>query len=517
MRTKLAIAVLLIGAAAASAAFRPAAAERSRTERAAHRDKAAAVPPEVVLTPLAGSLGSITGITHAGDGRLFLTLQRGRIVIWENGSVLSTPFLDISSRIVCCGEQGLLSTAFHPNYAENGFFYVNYTDTNGDTVIARYEVSSNPSVADPFTGVTLLTIDQPFANHNGGQLAFGPDGMLYIGMGDGGSANDPNCYAQRMEPQEGRRDLLGKLLRIDVNQSPASPPYHGIPAENPFVAAGGPDEAWAIGLRNPWRFSFDRVTGDLLIGDVGQGTIEEIDFQLQESTGGQNYGWKMMEGTVCTGDTGDCPEGVPACDSSLLTLPILEYSHGGGRCSVTGGFVYRGPSIPDLYGRYVYGDFCSGEIWGAVRDGEAWTEELLPIHADGLTTFGEDMAGELYVGTQAGNLYRVDGVAPGIPVIDTITPAQGYERGSDAVTITGSGFAGGIQVLFGTAPALAVTVVSPTELVVRTPPHAAGPVDVTVTNPGAPPTVEPGGFVYVALPLVTPGPRDTRVITRPSP
>jgi hypothetical protein len=302
-----------------------------------------------------------------------------------------------------------------------------------------------------------------------------------------------------------------------VNQNATAPPYYGIPEGNPFVPTDGPDEAWAIGLRNPWRFSFDRLTGDLLIGDVGQGEIEEIDFQLQESTGGQNYGWKIMEGTVCTGDTENCPEGVPACDSSLLTLPILEYGHGGGRCSVTGGYVYRGTSIPDLYGRYVYGDYCSGEIWGAARDGDVWTEELLPIQADALTTFGEDIEGELYVGTQAGNLYRIDGVAPGIPVIDTITPAQGYERGSDEVAITGSGFAGGIQVLFGTSPALDVTLVSPTELVVRTPPHAAGAVDVTVMNPGAPGTVEPGGFVYVVMPRVTPGPRDTRVVTRPAP
>jgi glucose/arabinose dehydrogenase len=476
------------------------------------------VPPDVRLTPVAGPLGNLTGITHAGDGRLFLTLQRGRIVIWENGAVLPTPFLDISARVICCGEQGLLSTAFHPDYATNGLFYVYYTDLQGDIQIDRLEASAgNPDVADPFTRVTLLTIDHPDpTNHNGGQLQFGPDGMLYAGVGDGGSANDPQCYAQRREPQSGRRDLLGKLLRIDVNQSMPPQPY-GIPIDNPFVGTGGPDEAWAIGLRNPWRFSFDRLTGDLLIGDVGQGSIEEIDHQLQQSTGGQNYGWKMMEGTVCTGNTGNCPEDVPACDSPLLTLPILEYDHGGGRCSVTGGYVYRGQQIPDLYGRYVYGDFCSGEIWGAFPEGAGWTTELLPISADALTTFGEDSAGELYVGTQAGNVYRIEAVSPGAPVITAITPPQGYERGSDLVTITGSGFAGGIQVLFGTTPALAVTLLSPTELLVVAPPHSAGAVDVTVTNPGAPPAVEPNGFVYVAMPQATPGPRDTRVITRASP
>jgi glucose/arabinose dehydrogenase len=514
VRTKLTILVCTIVAVAASA-FRPAAEEARSEDSGALRRKAAAVPPEVVLTPIAGQLGGITAITHAGDERLFVTLQRGRIVIVENGAVLPTPFLDISSRVVCCGEQGLLSTAFHPQYAENGFFYVDYTDTNGDTVIARYEVTSDPNVADPFTGVTLLTIDQPFANHNGGQLAFGPDGMLYVGMGDGGSGGDPQCYAQRREPQEGRRDLLGKLLRLDVNQNIASPPYHGIPDGNPFVATDGPDEAWAIGLRNPWRFSFDRLTGDLFLGDVGQGTLEEIDFQLQESPGGENYGWKMMEGTDCTGDTSNCPEGVPACGSSLLTLPILEYGHGTGRCSVTGGYVYRGQQIPDLFGRYVYGDYCSGEIWAAFRDGNVWTTELLPIQADTLSTFGEDAAGEMYVGNQAGNLYRIDALAPGTPVVTAITPTQGYERGSDRITITGSGFAGGVEVLFGGTPAHAVMLISPTELVVRTPAHAAGPVDVTVTNPGAPPTVEPAGFVYVEMPHVTPGPRDTRVLTRP--
>ena len=517
MRKKLALAIVLGIAAAALPAFRPGPTERGRRDRDAARPKAAPVPPAVVLTPVAGSLGPVTAITHAGDGRLFLTLQRGRIVIWENGNVLPTPFLDLSSRIVCCGEQGLLSTAFHPDYAENGFFYVDYTDTNGDTVIERYEVSSNPNVADPFSGVTLLTIDQPFANHNGGQLDFGPDGMLYVGMGDGGSANDPDCHAQRRDAQPGRQELLGKLLRLDVNANMTSPPFYAIPTNNPFIETGGPDEAWAIGLRNPWRFSFDRLTGDLLIGDVGQGEVEEIDFQRRESLGGENYGWKMMEGTVCTGDTDNCPEGVPACDSPLLTLPILEYNHGNGRCSVTGGYVYRGERIPDLAGRYVYGDFCSGEIWAATRAGDTWTSELLPIQTGTLTTFGEDLAGELYVGTQSGNLYRIDPVAAGTPVIDAITPSQGFERGSDAVTITGSGFAGGVQVLFGSTPALDVTIVSSTELVVVTPPLPAGPVDVTVTNPGAPPTVKPGGFVSVEMPHVSPGPRDTRVVTRPAP
>ena len=521
MRTKLAVAILLgIAVAASVSVARVRASERAdrvpaREEaRNGRATKAAPVPPNLLLTQIAGPLGGITAITHAGDGRLFITLQRGRILVWDGAMILPTPFLDISNLIVCCGEQGLLSTAFHPNYAENGFFYVDYTDTAGDTVIARYSVSSDSNVADPFSGVPLLTIDQPFANHNGGQLQFGPDGMLYIGMGDGGSANDPECHAQRMEPQPGRQELLGKLLRIDVNQSIDAPPYYGIPADNPFVASGGPNEAWAKGLRNPWRLSFDRLTGDLFIGDVGQGQIEEIDLQPVASAGGENYGWKMMEGTRCTGNDGNCPGGTPACDSPELTLPILEYDHGGGRCSVTGGYRYRGLRIPALYGRYVYGDYCSGEIWGAFLDGDTWATELLPIETGGLQTFGQDIAGELYVGNSDGILYRIDPVAPATPVIDSVTPHQGYERGSDEVIITGSGFAADAQVVFGITPALSVTVVSPTELRVLSPPHARGVVNVSVENPGAPVDVEEAGFVYVGMPRVTPRPGDTRVVTR---
>jgi hypothetical protein len=280
------------------------------------------------------------------------------------------------------------------------------------------------------------------------------------------------------------------------------------------VESGGPDEVWAIGLRNPWRFSFDRLTGDLLIGDVGQGAIEEIDFQPRASDGGENYGWKMMEGTDCTGNDDNCPAEAPACGSPLLTLPILEYAHGNGRCSVTGGYVYRGLRIPGLYGRYVYGDYCSGEIWAASRAGDAWTEELLPVVADGIQTFGEDSSGELYVGNAAGFLYRIDPIAPPIPAIESVSPPQGLARGSESVTIAGSGFVPGIEVLFGGTPALGVIVISPTELRVITPPGEPGPVDVTVTNPGAPSDIAPAGFVYVEMPRSAPRPGGTRVITR---
>ena len=511
MRTRLAIALLLGIAAALSAA------NLARSGRGVQQEtgKIAPVPPAVVLTEIAGPIGGITAITHAGDGRLFLTLQGGRILILENGLVLPTPFLDVSALITCCGERGLLSTAFHPDYAQNGFFYIDYTDAQGDTVIARYTVSGDPNVADASSGVTLLTIDQPFANHNGGQLQFGPDGFLYIGMGDGGSANDPNCFAQRREPQAGRQDLLGKLLRIDVNQNVGTPPYYGIPEGNPFVGNGGPDEAWAIGLRNPWRFSFDRSTGDLLIGDVGQGAVEEIDFQPQASAGGENYGWKMMEGTDCTNNTASCPADTPPCDSPELTLPILEYDHTNGRCSVTGGYIYRGLHIPGLHGRYVYGDYCSGEVWAGFHDASGWSTELLPIQTDSLTTFGQDIDEELYVGTGSGFLYRIDPVGATTPIIDQIAPHEGLERGSQEIAITGSGFAAGAEVLFGVTPALRVTVVSPNVLHVLTPPQSRGVVDVTVTNPGAPPAVKAAGFVYVAMSRVTPHPNAPRVVTRP--
>ncbi len=484
----------------------------------AERVEKAAAAPAIHLTQVAGPLTGVTAITNAGDGRLFLTLQRGQIVVWDGAQVLATPFLDLSDLVVCCGEQGLLSTAFHPNYAANGLFFVDYTNLSGDTVIARYSVSGDRNVADPFSAKILLTIDQPFANHNGGQLQFGPDGDLYVGMGDGGSANDPDCHAQRLDPQPGRQDLLGKLLRLDVDPSIANPPWYAIPAGNPFVGAGGPDEAWAIGLRNPWRFSFDRLTDDLFIGDVGQGLREEIDFQAAGSGAGANYGWKIMEGTLCTGNTASCPPSTPACFSPSFTAPILEYGHDVGRCSVTGGYVYRGLAIPDLYGTYLFADYCSGEFFGArPAGGGAFTAELLPISVDNPTTFGEDSAGELYVGTGAGFVYRVDGPVPQTPVIAAITPATGYERGSDTVTITGANFTGATTVLFGTKPAKAVSVVSPTRLTAVTPPGDSGLVAVTVANPGAASAVKANGFAYVAIPRAADTPPGTRIVTRPGP
>jgi glucose/arabinose dehydrogenase len=258
---------------------------------------------------VASGLASPVGIYHAGDGsrRLFILQQAGQILIHDGAQVRPTPFLDIATLVSCCGERGLLGLAFHPDFASNGLFYVNYTNTAGDTVIARYRVSDDPNAADPGSAQILLTIVQPFANHNGGQLAFGPDRFLYIGMGDGGSGGDPDNRAQNLG------DLLGKLLRLDVD---GGVPY-AIPASNPFRnTPGARPEIWAWGLRNPWRFSFDRLTGDLFIADVGQATREEVDFQPASSHGGENYGWRLMEGTLCFNPASGCNDG-------SLTLPIL--------------------------------------------------------------------------------------------------------------------------------------------------------------------------------------------------
>lgn len=353
--------------------------------------------PLVGGTPLITGLAHPVSITHAGDdsGRLFLTLQGGQIAIYDSAQLLSTPFLDITPLVSCCGERGLLSVAFHPHYRTNGFFYINYTNTAGDTVIARYTVSDNPDVADPLSGRVLLTIPQPFSNHNGGQLQFGPDGYLYIGMGDGGGAGDPQNNAQNLG------SLLGKLLRLDVD---SQFPY-ATPPTNPFVGtAGARPEVWALGLRNPWRFSFDRLTGDLFVGDVGQGSWEEVDFASASSGGGQNYGWRRMEGTHCFNPA-------TACNNGALTLPILEYNHGENDsvgCAIVGGYRYRGTGIPQLSGMYVYSDFCSGRIWGAIPDSAGnWTATELLDTGTPITTFGEDQTGELYYADYTGTLSRV--------------------------------------------------------------------------------------------------------------
>jgi glucose/arabinose dehydrogenase len=346
-------------------------------------------------------------VTHAGDDRLFVTLIPGRIVILRDGKLVAGAdgsFLDIRDRVSAGGERGLLSVAFHPKYRQNGLFFVNYTNRAGDTEIARFRVSADdPDRADPRSGVVLLQIHQPYSNHNGGQLQFGPDGYLYVGMGDGGSGGDPHCNGQHPD------GLLAKMLRLDVDAHAAEPPYYGIPADNPFRGGGDPaDEVWALGLRNPWRFSFDRQTGDLWIGDVGQDRIEEIDFVERGSRewgGGANFGWNVKEGTRCF--SSDC-SGEP-CRSTRFVDPVMEYDHGRGDCSVTGGYVYRGGSVSELAGWYVYGDFCSGRLWRLRRDGGRWRSELLPLVAPTVSSFGEDASGELYVATLGGDLYRFAG------------------------------------------------------------------------------------------------------------
>jgi glucose/arabinose dehydrogenase len=352
----------------------------------------------IALVPLASGLNSALTVVHAGDGsgRLFIVLQGGQIMVFDGNNVLPRPFLDISALVSCCDERGLLGLAFHPNYATNGFFYVNYTNRRGDTVIARFSVSrTNRSLANPLSLTALLRVNQPFPNHNGGQLQFGPDGFLYIGLGDGGSGGDPLNNGQSLDT------LLGKLLRIDVN---GAAPY-AVPASNPFVGVPGTlPEIWAYGLRNPWRFTFDRLTGDMFIGDVGQSEWEEIDFQPVASAGGENYGWRIMEGSHCFDPS-------TGCDQTGLVLPILEYNHELG-CAVIGGYRYRGGQVQALVGRYLYGDFCSGTIWSAVPgQGGAWGSSVLLETGFMISSFGEGPDGELYVLSygSSGTLYKVSG------------------------------------------------------------------------------------------------------------
>jgi glucose/arabinose dehydrogenase len=351
--------------------------------------------PQISLSKVAGGFAQPVHVTHAGDGsgRIFVVEQAGRIRILDNGVVLPTPFLDIASRLVCCGERGLLGVAFPPGFAAKGYFYVNYTRApDGATVVARYRVpATNANVADPASEEEVLTIGQPFANHNGGQLAFGPDNTLYIGMGDGGGADDPQNNGQNPGT------LLGKILRIDVESGAA--PYV-VPPDNPFVGvAGFRPEIWALGVRNPWRFSFDRGTGDLYIGDVGQGSYEEIDFQPAGDRAGRNYGWNIMEGANCFNSA--------TCNTAGLSLPVFAYDHSLG-CSVTGGHVYRGPAFPSLQGIYLFGDLCSGRVWGLRRNGAGWDKSLLADTALTITTFGEDEEGNVYVANYAnGDLLKI--------------------------------------------------------------------------------------------------------------
>lgn len=348
------------------------------------------------------------------EQRLFIVLQGGRIVILKNGALLPSPFLDIDALVPDVSgwdERGLLGLAFHPQYASNGHFYVNYTNLSGATTIARYTVSGNPDVADPGSAAILLVVPQPYPNHNGGTIAFGPhDGYLYVGLGDGGSFGDPGDRAQN----DGV--LLGKMLRLDVD---GGVPY-AIPPDNPFVGSGDPlDEIWAKGLRNPYRFCFDRVTGDLYIADVGQNEWEELNFQSAAGSGGENYGWRLMEGSHCYNPPANCI--VPG-----LTMPVHEYGHDIG-CSITGGAVYRGSALPAIYGHYFFADYCGNQIWsvriegGAVVAFEEWTTILAPgggLDIANISAIGEDGRGELYIvdrsGDRQGEIYKIVSSSTGV-------------------------------------------------------------------------------------------------------
>ncbi|MGZ8421468.1 MAG: PQQ-dependent sugar dehydrogenase [Nitrospira sp.] len=333
-------------------------------------------------------------LTHAGDGsgRLFVVEQAGRIRILTQGLLQSVPFLDISNLVLAGGERGLLGLAFHPDYARNGRFFVSYTrQPDGATVVEEYRRGAKIDLAGRQERVVMV-VPQPFANHNGGMVAFGPDGALYIGRGDGGGRGDPDNRGQNPH------DLRGKILRLDVDREE---PYT-IPADNPYVSGGGRPEIYALGLRNPWRFSFDRESGSLWVGDVGQHAWEEVDVVVR----GGNYGWRLMEGRHCFLPQTDCEE--PA-----LRLPILEYGHEAGRCSITGGYVYRGRSEPGLKGLYVYGDYCSGEIFGLQVEAEArpsqrQNPQVLLRSGFRISSFGEDEAGEVYVVDHGGGVYRLE-------------------------------------------------------------------------------------------------------------
>ncbi|HWV22841.1 MAG TPA: PQQ-dependent sugar dehydrogenase [Thermomicrobiales bacterium] len=328
-------------------------------------------------------------VTDAGDdsGRLFVVEKGGTIRIIDGDSAVETPFLDLTDRVLSDGyEQGLLGLAFAPDYASSGFFYVDYIDLNGNTVVSRFAVSDDPNLADVASEQVVLTQEQPYSNHNGGMLAFGPDNYLYIGFGDGGSGGDPQGNAQRLDT------WLGKILRIGVD--PAYVPEgatYGIPEDNPFANEyGALPEIWAYGLRNPWRFSFDVNTGDLWIGDVGQDWLEEVDFLPVGLEPGQNLGWNVTEGTNCYLEDG--------CDTSGFLMPVLEYTHDEGGCSITGGYVYRGEDVPGLDGVYLFGDYCSGLLWGGGQDANGDWVKSAPIESGfGISSFGEDSAGNVYV------------------------------------------------------------------------------------------------------------------------
>lgn len=332
-------------------------------------------------------------LTHAFDQRLFIVEQHGVVRIIDGGQLLPQPFLDIQQRVGSdSSEQGLLSVAFHPQYRENGRFFVNYTDNNDDTVISSFQTSSDANQADPASEQIILTIPQPFPNHNGGQIAFGPDGYLYVGMGDGGAANDPLGHGQDLST------LLGAILRLDIDHNPSG---YAVPGDNPFVnSENGRNEIWSWGWRNPWRFSFDRLTGDMFIADVGQGTWEEVHVQTAEQAAPLNFGWAIMEGNHCFNDDN--------CRTDGLETAVFEYNHNEGHCSITGGYIYRGQQFPALVGNYFTGDFCSGTVWGLVANSDgSWTATEVLRSGSLISSFGEDAFGDLYLLDHRGTVFQI--------------------------------------------------------------------------------------------------------------
>ena len=413
---------------------------------------------ELVFQRVVSGLVRPTSIANAGDGsgRLFVTQQAGLIRVIDQGVLIEEPFLDLSQTVSCCGERGLLSVAFHPEFGTNGRFFVSYTDAAEDSTVSEFLVSAeDPNRADPDSETLVIRVDQPSDEHNAGQLQFDGDGYLYVSFGDGGHGHESEGAPQSL------LSMLGKILRLDID---SARPY-AIPPDNPFAeldhALG---EIWVMGLRNPWRFSFDRETGDLFIGDVGQRTIEEIDYQPGGSPGGENYGWDFKEGSLCAGPGGsahapegvghedehDEPHGEGACSphDDEFTEPILEYSHEIG-CSVTGGYRYRGAALPALNGAYLYGDYCSGKIFAAVQEeGTHWS--LVDQRESGflITTFGEDEEGEVYVADLRGHLFRI---APPTepPSISSYYPDSAVAGGADfPLVLQGENFVNDVEVRF---------------------------------------------------------------------
>lgn len=371
---------------------------------------ASSTKAELVLTPVTSSVGVDLANAQDGSNRLFFVSTNGVIRILKNGEVLQQPFLDIRDRVGdVFDEQGLLSMAFPPGFGNKTHFYVYYTDNNGRSVISRFFISADPDVAMPNSEENILIELQPFNNHNGGRLQFGPDGMLYFGFGDGGSGNDPQNNAQNPST------LLGKLIRIDVESGER--PY-SIPDDNPFVGVSGTrDEIWALGLRNPFRIAFDRQTGDLYIADVGQASREEINFQPASSNGGENYGWVLAEGSIC--NAGSC---------AGLTPPVFEYTHNEG-CSITGGEVYRGQDYPNFQGMYFFADFCAGNIWGIREQGGQFSIVETLDTPSSIITFGQDEVGNVYVSSFTGTFLLSDG-----PAAESTFPLSGKMSGSWVAT-----------------------------------------------------------------------------------